>query len=89
MIAGLYELHVLLLGRGISNQPERVMDRALSKNARDMGKGSYEGQYVDASPYDVQVCIHAQEPLGVPRATSSDLHMKSPCLKSFTIDLRM
>jgi hypothetical protein len=50
VIAGLYEVHVLLNGAGVSNQPTRVMDSYYSKNLPS-GRGSYFGQYIADSPY--------------------------------------
>jgi hypothetical protein len=54
VIAGLYEVHVLLNSKGISNQPFRILDRAASW-LDPMGKGSYTGQYVADSPYTLSV----------------------------------
>lgn len=54
VIAGIYEIHVLLNGRGVSNQPVRVLDRFYSSNLVS-GRGSYTGQYVGRSPSEVVV----------------------------------
>jgi hypothetical protein len=58
IISGTYELHLLLRGRGISNQNFRLLDTAVSlKNP--LGKGSYYGQYIASSPYSL-VVSHTQ-----------------------------
>ena len=54
IIAGTYELHLLLKGKGISNQPFRILDTAVSIN-QPMGNGSYYGQYIADSPYRLNV----------------------------------
>eukprot|EP00981_Chlorochromonas_danica_P000612 scaffold139_cov260-Ochromonas_danica.AAC.9 len=54
VIAGIYEIHVLLNGRGVSNQPVRLLDRFYSLNLLS-GRGSYTGQYVGRSPSEVVV----------------------------------
>jgi hypothetical protein len=50
VISGVHEIHVLLGGRGISNQPFRVLDPWLSRKEITMGQGSYYGQYIGSSP---------------------------------------
>jgi len=55
VVAGLYELHVLLNAFGVSNQPVRIIGNTLSQRAMDMGEGSSLGQYVDSSPYSLFV----------------------------------
>jgi hypothetical protein len=50
VIAGYHEVHVLLNAQGVSNMPQRILDRAISRT-QAMGRESYTGQYVDSSPY--------------------------------------
>lgn len=50
VIAGIHEIHVLLGGQGISNQPFRVLDPWLSQKEINMGQGSHYGQYIGSSP---------------------------------------
>ena len=50
IITGWYETHILLNGKGVSNQPNRNMDKEVSKSI-PLAKGSYLGQYVANSPY--------------------------------------
>jgi hypothetical protein len=54
VIAGVYEIHVLYRGFGVSNQPFRILDKVNSYSTA-MGRGSYQGQYVDKSPYALVV----------------------------------
>lgn len=54
IIAGIYEIHLLLKGRGISNQPFRILDKSVSI-LQAMGQGSFLGQYISQSPYKLQV----------------------------------
>ena len=54
IIAGVYEVHLLLKGQGISNQPFRILDTALSI-LQPMGRGTYYGQYIAQSPYTMTV----------------------------------
>jgi hypothetical protein len=54
VIAGTYEVHVLLKGGGVSNQPFRLIDKWNSfKDAT--GDGSYLGEYVADSPLSLVV----------------------------------
>lgn len=55
VIAGWYEVHVLLNGRGVSNQPNRIMDRWNSYTDNSFGGDQYRGQYVAGSPYSLTV----------------------------------
>lgn len=55
VIAGVYEVHVLLNGNGVSNQPIRVRDKWNSLKENWFGEGSYRGQYVDGSPFPLIV----------------------------------
>jgi hypothetical protein len=54
VVAGRYEIHVLLQARGISNQPFSIIDKTKSMS-QGTGLGSYTGQYVDQSPYGLVV----------------------------------
>jgi hypothetical protein len=54
IIAGIYELHCLFKGKGISNQPFHILNKPLSI-LQSMGKGSHVGQYIDQSPYVLTV----------------------------------
>eukprot|EP01038_Epipyxis_sp_PR26KG_P006752 gene6752-9253_t len=54
VISGLYEIHVLLMGDGVSNQPFQILQKLQSYKV-PQGKGSYMGQYVDMSPYELVV----------------------------------
>ena len=54
VLQGTHEIHVLLRGTGISNQPFRILDKANSR-IYSSAKGTFEGQYVDASPYHLVV----------------------------------
>jgi hypothetical protein len=54
VIAGTYEIHILLGGNGVSNQPNRIMDPAMSYMLPS-GMGSYLGQYVAFAPYAMYV----------------------------------
>jgi hypothetical protein len=49
-VAGIHELHVLLNGLGVSNQPFQINNNGISKTMPS-GKGTYTGQYVAQSPY--------------------------------------
>ena len=50
VIAGWHEIHMLLKAKGISNQPERILDTLISRG-QNSGKDSYTGQYIADSPY--------------------------------------
>ena len=50
VLQGTYELHVLLNGQGVSNLPFRVIDRWYSYWDAQ-GGGTFQGMYVDKSPY--------------------------------------
>jgi hypothetical protein len=54
VLQGVHELHVLLNGKGVSNQPHRVMDTANSR-FYSTAMGTHMGQYVDSSPYRLSV----------------------------------
>ncbi len=54
VIAGIHEIHILLNGRGVSNQNHRVLDRYHSIE-EPSGRGTYFGQYIDNSPYQLVV----------------------------------
>jgi hypothetical protein len=54
VIAGVYEIHVLVNGRGVSNQPHRVLAYDFSEFEQS-GRGRYYGQYVADSPYKLVV----------------------------------
>lgn len=54
VIAGIHEVSILLNGKGVSNQPVRVMDRMYSTSLTS-GRGSYRGQYIADSPYEMIV----------------------------------
>lgn len=56
VISGQYEIHVLLNGRGVSNQPFRILDKYHSFwDNKGFGLETYAGQYVDKSPYNLMV----------------------------------
>lgn len=50
VIQGTHELHILLNGRGVSNQPYRIIDKWYSY-WDSQGAGTHRGTYVDKSPY--------------------------------------
>lgn len=54
VIQGVHEIHILLKGKGVSNQNFRVLDIFQSKREA-LGRGSYYGQYVANSPYQLVV----------------------------------
>eukprot|EP01037_Dinobryon_pediforme_P048568 gene48568-63758_t len=54
VIAGTYEIQVLLGGSGVSNQPNRIMDPVMSYMTPS-GRGTYLGQYVAHAPYAMYV----------------------------------
>jgi hypothetical protein len=54
VIAGWYEIHVLLNTDGISNQPFRLIDKIHSYDDAT-AQQSYSGQYVHNSPYSLTV----------------------------------
>jgi hypothetical protein len=54
VVSGTYEVHVLLGGQGVSNQPFQILDKWHSQQT-PMGLGSHIGQYVGNSPYALSV----------------------------------
>jgi len=54
VIQGTYETHILVRGRGVSNQPHKVLSLYHSRLVPS-GRGTYYGQYVADSPYYLQV----------------------------------
>lgn len=54
LVQGVHELHFLMNGEGISNQPYSIYDKSTSI-INPSGRGSYAGQYVAMSPYTVHV----------------------------------
>lgn len=55
VIAGVYEIHVLLNGKGVSNQPNRILDPQHSFFDTAFGGDTSMGQYVAQSPYSLVV----------------------------------
>lgn len=55
VIAGVYEVHVLLDGKGVSNQPSRILDPQHSFFDTAFGGDTSVGQYVADSPYSLVV----------------------------------
>jgi hypothetical protein len=53
-IAGVFELHVLLNGDGMSDQPFSLENRSQTVDNM-MGEGTFRGQYIDQSPYSLFV----------------------------------
>lgn len=51
VIAGWYEIHVLLNGAGVSNQLNTIINKVVSYRQKNFGQGSFLGQYVANSPY--------------------------------------
>ena len=70
-IQGTHEMHILLKGKGVSNQPFRVIDRWYSF-WDSQGAGEHRGEYVDKSPYVVTV-QHAQASAFTSTATGKGL----------------
>ena len=54
VLQGTHEIHVLLGGTGVSNQPWRILDKANSR-MYSSALGTYQGQYVSNSPYRLDV----------------------------------
>ncbi len=54
LVAGRYEVHVLLNGEGVSNQPFQLLNPLLSRT-EPQGLGSHMGDYIDGSPYELVV----------------------------------
>ncbi len=54
VVSGTYEVHVLLGGKGVSNQPFQILDKWHSQQI-PMGLGSHIGQYIGNSPYALRV----------------------------------
>lgn len=50
VIAGIHEVHVLLNGRGVSNQHFQILNMAQSVQ-QPLGAGTYFGDYIAGSPY--------------------------------------
>ena len=50
VIAGIHEVHVLLNGRGVSNQHFQILNMAQSIQ-QPLGAGTYFGEYIANSPY--------------------------------------
>lgn len=71
VIAGIHEIHVLLNGKGVSNQNFRVLDQYHSMK-ESLGKGAFFGQYIDSSPYKL-VVKHTQASVVTTTAVGSGL----------------
>lgn len=54
VISGVYETHVMLNSRGVSNQPFKILSKFHSQLVPS-GRGTYYGQYVADSPYRLVV----------------------------------
>lgn len=54
VVSGIFEIHILLNSRGVSNQPHTVLSRFHSE-LQPSGRGQYYGQYVADSPYKLVV----------------------------------
>lgn len=54
VISGVYEIHILLNSRGVSNQNHEILSRYTSERTPS-GRGQYYGQYVADSPYKLVV----------------------------------
>lgn len=54
VIQGIYEIHLLLGGEGVSNQNIRILD-PINSLLEPSGFGSHKGYYIDNSPYSLIV----------------------------------
>lgn len=55
VIAGWYEIHALLNGKGVSNQPVNVIGYQRSLGYKGFGTNTHLGQYIASSPYSLMV----------------------------------
>jgi len=54
VISGVYETHLMLNSRGVSNQPYKILAEFHSR-LEPSGRGEYHGQYIADSPYSLVV----------------------------------
>lgn len=87
VIAGIHEIHILLNGKGISNQNYRILDKFHSIT-ETLGLQSFQGSYVSNSPYPL-VVVHTKASLITSTAHGAGLLSATTGVKaSFLLTVR-
>lgn len=87
VISGVYEIHVLLNGAGVSNQPFRILARWASMQELS-GLGTFAGDYVDESPYELIVSHSIASTVTTTAAGPGLLEATVGVPTSFTVTVR-